>query len=68
MTMAWTKSGRCESSSCFEARDVESGVEVRNNTDPGLVKKFTYTEWAGLIDDVKSGKFDLPSSVHDSSD
>lgn len=55
----WTKSARCDTSTCVEARLTADGVEVRNSTDPGLVVYFSVDEWLVFLAGAATGQFDI---------
>lgn len=56
----WTKSRRCETSSCVEAKREGNVVVVRDSKDPnGPELLFTEEEWIAFVGGVRDGDFDF---------
>jgi hypothetical protein len=54
--LPWRKSSRCDSGSCVEVARRDTGVAVRNNTQPDLHLTFDGTSWRGLLQDLRDGQ------------
>ena len=55
---AWRKSSRCDHGQCVEVAWRESGVAVRDNTQPGTHLTFDGASWHDLVREIRGGRFD----------
>lgn len=51
----WRKSTRCESQQCVEVARVDSGMAVRNSTDPSRHIVFDVPVWQRFLDTLGTG-------------
>jgi hypothetical protein len=64
-SMAWIKSGRCESNACVEVALAENEILVRSS-EASPVLRFTRDEWVAFVGGVRDGDFDF-GLVHEQS-
>jgi Domain of unknown function (DUF397) len=59
-TVAWVRSGRCESSNCVEVALMNDEIAVRNSSRPdGPMVTFSKDEWHAFLGGVLDGEFRL---------
>jgi hypothetical protein len=58
-SLAWRKSGRCDTASCVEVAPDRDGMVMRDSKDPnGPILRFTRKQWSDFLVAARAGDFD----------